>query len=139
MATELTNPQTDRTPLSAERPYFEVSKAVGFEAAHRLLVPGKEATYGRIHGHSFRLEATLGGSLEEGQDWIEDLAVLTQALERIAGELDHGLLNDVKGLERPTLENIALWVAERLQRQNLRLIRVTLERPSLNERCVLKL
>lgn len=119
--------------------YFELSKAVTFEAAHRL--PGREAgdPYGRVHGHSFRLSATVSGQVKPGAKWVEDIAVLTKALEGVASQLDHQLLNDVEGLSVPTLEAIALWVAERLKPVLPNLSHVRLERPSLKEMCSLKL
>lgn len=125
--------------MSAEGQLFEVSKAVSFEAAHKLPGRGKDDTYGRVHGHSFRLEATVAGKVQPGKLWVEDIAVLTDALKEIASILDHEMLNDVAGLEIPTLENIALWVAARLQPRLNGLSRVTISRPSLNETCTLRL
>ena len=143
MASELTNPQTDRHSIDAatspEGHVFEVSKAVTFEAAHRLPGRGKDDTYGRVHGHSFRLDATISGRVQPGKLWVEDIAVLTDALSEIAGLLDHKLLNEVDGLDVPTLENIAVWVAARLAGQVNGLSQVTISRPSLNETCTLKL
>jgi len=138
MASELTNPQTDRAALSLEGRVFEISKAVTFEAAHRLPGRGKDETYGRVHGHSFRLEATVSGTVQPGKLWVEDLAVLTEALGEVAEILDHQMLNDVPGLEVPTLENIALWVAGQLQGKLNGLSVVTIARPSLNESCSLR-
>lgn len=139
MAIELTNPQTDRPSMSLEGRVFAVSKAVTFEAAHRLPGRGKDETYGRVHGHSFRLEATISGTVQSGKLWVEDIAVLTAALGDIAEILDHEMLNDVEGLDVPTLENIALWVAVRLQDKVTGLSAVTIARPSLNESCTLRL
>lgn len=125
--------------MSVEGQVFEVSKAVTFEAAHRLPGRGKDETYGRVHGHSFRLEATVAGKVQPGKLWVEDIAVLTEALLEIASLLDHEMLNDVDGLETPTLENIALWVAARLGPKLNGLSVVTISRPSLNEMCSLRL
>lgn len=125
--------------MSVEGRVFEISKAVTFEAAHKLPGRGKDDTYGRVHGHSFRLEATVSGSVQPGKLWVEDIAVLTGALSDIADLLDHKMLNEVEGLEVPTLENIALWVAERLSARVTGLSTVTVARPSLDEICTLKL
>lgn len=138
MASELTNPQTHRASLSPDGRVFEISKAVTFEAAHRLPGRGKDDTYGRVHGHSFQLEATVSGAVQNGKLWVEDMAVLTAALTEVAQTLDHQMLNDVPGLDVPTLENIALWVAGQLQEKLGGLSVVTISRPSLNERCSLR-
>lgn len=138
MATELANTQTDRSSLKAEGHVFEISKAVTFEAAHRLPGRGKDDTYGRVHGHSFRLEATVSGTVQPGKLWVEDIAILTEALGEVASLLDHQMLNDVPGLDVPTLENIALWVAGHLKDTLNGLSAITLSRPSLNESCTLR-
>lgn len=118
---------------------FEISKSVSFEAAHRM--PGRrdDDPYGRIHGHSFLIEAEVSGVVKENEQWVEDIAVLTRALEKAAALLDHQMLNDIEGLEIPTLERIALWVAKKLKPELPGLTRVTIARPSLSERCTLKL
>ncbi len=149
MATKLANSQTDRPAISAEAAcadvmnvegqWFEISKSVNFEAAHRLPSRGGDDPYGRIHGHSFELEVTIAGKVQPGKLWVEDIAVLTDALGKLAGELDHQLLNDIDGLPVPTLENILVWVANRLDGQFENLRQIKLSRPSLKEVCVLKL
>lgn len=139
MATEFANPQDDRAALSAVGQVFEISKAVTFEAAHQLPGRGKDDTYGRVHGHSFRLEASVAGEVQPGRLWVEDIAVLTAALTEVAGRLDHQMLNEIEGLEVPTLENIALWVAGCLSGKLVGLASVTVSRPSLNESCTLRL
>jgi 6-pyruvoyltetrahydropterin/6-carboxytetrahydropterin synthase len=143
MATELANPQTDRDSLIApEGPsgqVFEVTKAVSFEAAHYMPTKPEGHPYARIHGHSFRLEVTVAGTVEAGAEWVADFAELTAALKRVAAELDHGLLNEVEGLETPTLERVCLWVAGRLKPDWPGLCAVTLARPSLDERVTLQL
>ncbi len=139
MATELANPQTDRPALTPEGQRFEISKAVTFEAAHRM--PGRAAgdPYGRIHGHSFRIEATISGTVSPGEQWVADFADLTAALEKLTARLDHQMLNDIAGLEVPTLERIALWAADQLKADLPALSQLTVSRPSLTERCTLKI
>ncbi len=124
--------QLSRRPVS-------VTKAITFEAAHRLGGPGQPVQYARLHGHSFRIEATITGAPDVEAGWVVDLGALTRALEDVAAELDHGLLNDIPGLERPTLERICAWVAARLSASFPGLSRVALMRPSLNETCTLDL
>lgn len=139
MATELTNAQTDRPALTVEGQTFEITKATFFEAAHRM--PGRSADdpYGRVHGHSFRVEITVAGEVKPEERWVEDLAVVTGALESVTSRLDHQLLNEIEGLEVPTLENIAVWIANNLRPILPNLSAVTLARPSLEERCTLRL
>jgi 6-pyruvoyltetrahydropterin/6-carboxytetrahydropterin synthase len=117
---------------------FEITKAAGFDAAHHLPAGGPEGSpYTRLHGHSFRVEATVRGEAAPPVGWVADLAELDQALRAIAGELDHGLLNEKPGLESPTLERLCLYFAERLKPQFPGLCRVVVSRPTIGESCAL--
>lgn len=139
MATELTNPQTDRAALSPSGEVFEISKAVTFEAAHFMGGKPEGHPYRNLHGHSFRLEASVRGKVKPGEEWVEDFSKLTAALQDVAQQLDHRLLNEIEGLSVPTLERVCLWVANMLRPTLPGLTRVTLSRPSLNETCSLDL
>lgn len=121
-------------------PIFEITKAAGFDAAHRLPAGGPDGSpYTRLHGHSFRVEATLKGEAKDPVGWVEDLAALDAALKSAAAELDHSYLNDLPGLESPTLETLCLWFAERLSARFPMLSRVVLSRPTIGESCALNL
>ena len=139
MATELTNPQTDRAALSPSGEVFEISKAVTFEAAHFMGGKPEGHPYRNVHGHSFRLEATVRGRVKPGEEWVEDFSLLTEALNKVAAKLDHRLLNEIDGLSVPTLERICLWVARDLKTTLPSVSAVCLSRPSLNESCRLVL
>ncbi len=139
MATELTNPQTDRASLSPSGSVFEISKAVTFEAAHFMGGKPEGHPYRNLHGHSFRLEASVRGCVKPGEEWVEDFSHLTCMLNEVATKLDHQLLNDIDGLAVPTLERVCLWVAKELKPSLPGLSRISLSRPSLNESCTLDL
>ena len=118
---------------------FEITKAASFDAAHYLDHGPAGSRYRRLHGHSFRVEATVrGGELGE-EGWVADLAALEAALHDITGELDHGLLNERPGLETPTLENLCLHFARRLKPRFPGLSRIVVARPTVGERCALEL
>jgi 6-pyruvoyltetrahydropterin/6-carboxytetrahydropterin synthase len=57
----------------------------------------------------------------------------------VAGELDHRLLNERPGLERPTLEHLCLYFAERLKGEFPGLSRIVVSRPTIGESCSLSL
>jgi 6-pyruvoyltetrahydropterin/6-carboxytetrahydropterin synthase len=118
------------------QPIFEITKAAGFDAAHHLPAGGPEGSpYTRLHGHSFRVEATVRGSMQPPVGWVADFAELEAALKAIAGDLDHGYLNEKPGLESPTLERICLYFAERLKPQFPGLSRIVVSRPTIGESC----
>ena len=115
---------------------FEITKAATFDAAHHLPA-GPAGPYTRLHGHSFRVEATVRGEEQGAIGWVADLGELDAALRAVAGELDHSLLNEKPGLESPTLEHLCLWFAERLKPAFPGLARVVVSRPTVNESCAL--
>ncbi len=120
-------------------PRFIITKAASFEAAHFMPWQVEGHPYRAIHGHSFRIEVAIAGPRHGTRGWVADLGEVDAALKALAGELDHGLLNEIEGLEVPTLETLCQWAATRLKPQFPGLIRVTLSRPSLSETCSLEL
>jgi len=114
---------------------FEITKAAGFDAAHSLPNGPAGSPYTRLHGHSFRVEATVRGEAMPPVGWVADLGELDLALKTVAAELDHGLLNEKPGLESPTLENICLYFADRLKPQFPGLCRISVSRPTIGESC----
>lgn len=137
MAIELTDTQADRAALEVAGQSFELTKAVTFESAHFMPDHPEGHPYRNLHGHSFRLEVTIAGQVQPGAEWVEDFSYVTDVLQRVAGELDHRLLNDIEGLAKPTLERLCVWIANRLKPQLPGLKQIVVARPSLDERCAL--
>ncbi|MDE2342614.1 MAG: 6-carboxytetrahydropterin synthase [Betaproteobacteria bacterium] len=85
--------------------------AAGFESARRLnRSDGPDG--GRVHGHSFRVEARAG--LPPGWGGLEgaESHALQQRLQRGVTELDYCDLNAV--LDDPSDEHLVRWIADRL-------------------------
>ena len=120
-------------------PVFEITKAAHFDAAHSLEAGPTDGRYRRLHGHSFRVEASVRGQQQGKVGWVADLGALDAALKRLAAELDHGLLNEKPGLSSPTLENLCLYFAERLKGEFPGLSRVVVSRPTIGESASLTL
>ncbi|HEY1753489.1 MAG TPA: 6-carboxytetrahydropterin synthase [Caulobacteraceae bacterium] len=119
-------------------PVFEITKAAAFDAAHRLPAHPEGAPYTALHGHSFRVEATLRGPARPPVGWVADLGALDAALKAAAAELDHTLLNETPGLESPTLEALCAHFAARLGDRFPGLVRITVSRPSVGESCAME-
>ncbi len=113
---------------------MRIVKSVTFDAAHHLHVDSEERPYKRLHGHSFQLDVEIEGEPDEN-GWVADFADITAALGSIRNILDHSYLNEIEGLETPTLENICQFVAVRLVKQFPGLVRVSISRPSIGETC----
>ncbi|NHK28716.1 6-carboxytetrahydropterin synthase QueD [Parvularcula flava] len=114
---------------------MRIAKSVTFDAAHYLSLASDERPYSRMHGHSFRLTVELEGEPDPVTGWVEDFGDINDALSDIHEQLDHRLLNEIEGLSVPTLENICMWVADKLKARFAGLARVVVERPSNGEAC----
>jgi len=88
-----------------------ITKEVTFDSAHFLA-----DYYGkceRVHGHTYMLQVTLEGEIQEN-GLIIDFALLKQIIKnRILNKLDHQMLNDV--IENPSAERIAVWIWDQLK------------------------
>jgi 6-pyruvoyltetrahydropterin/6-carboxytetrahydropterin synthase len=121
------------------QPIYEITKAAAFDAAHFLPIGPEDHRYRRMHGHSFRVEATVRGPADEADGWVLDLGALDEALAAAAKALDHRLLNELPGLERPTLERLCRHFADELSPKIPGLSRIVVSRPSVGEACALAL
>jgi len=119
------------------QPVFEITKAATFDAAHYFADGPEHRPYANLHGHSFKVEATVRGVQQEPVGWVADLADLDSELKAVAAQLDHGLLNEKPGLERPTLEHLCLYFAERLKVRFPGLSKIVVSRPTISESCAL--
>lgn len=92
----------------------ELTKEFRFEAAHRLpRVPADHKCH-RLHGHSYRIEVTVAGEVDEATGWLVDYADITTVVAPVLrDELDHRTLNDVPGLENATSEVLCIWLWRR--------------------------
>ena len=100
-----------------------------FAAAHRLAraelsFEENTAIYGKCarphgHGHNYLVDVTVRGQIDPRTGMVCDLAALQQLVDDLVVEpLDHTFLNKDVGhfaTTVPTAENIALYIADRLQ------------------------
>lgn len=94
-----------------------LTKDFRFEAAQTLpLLPGEHKCK-RMHGHSFKIEVSVEGVVDETIGWVYDHAQISRAMEPLIGMLDHSYLNDIEGLRNPSIENMAAWFWRRLAPQ----------------------
>jgi 6-pyruvoyltetrahydropterin/6-carboxytetrahydropterin synthase len=114
---------------------MEIAFRFGFDAAHRFESYPEGHPYRGIHGHSFQVEAALAGAPDPATGFVADFAELEQACMRLRATLDHRMLNELPGLERPSLEALAQWIWARLAPDFKALARVTVRRDSLGQSC----
>ena len=94
---------------------MELYKDFRFEAAHRLPFVPEGHPCARLHGHSFFVRLTIDGEVNPETGWVMDFDDIKEAFAPLLDQLDHYYLNDVKGLENPTSENLAKWIWNHLK------------------------
>jgi 6-pyruvoyltetrahydropterin/6-carboxytetrahydropterin synthase len=108
-----------------------LTRRVTFSAAHRYRRPEwddarNSAVFGACarpnwHGHTYVADITVGGPIDPLTGFCADLGALDAALAReVVDALDHrNLVLDVaefaEGALIPTSENLAWWIANRVQ------------------------
>ena len=107
-----------------------------FEAAHYLPSAPPGHPNARIHGHSFRARVWIDGEPNPDTGVVFHFDDLSAALQESQDALDHRMLNEIEGLEAPTLERIALWLWNRLTNKVPGLSQIEIHRDSCREGCV---
>lgn len=89
-----------------------ITKTFKFDAAHNLIQYHGKCE--KLHGHTYRLDVTVEGVLDEEQMVIDFLLLKKVVKARVLDVLDHSYIND--HIQQPTAESIAIWIWERLSK-----------------------
>jgi 6-pyruvoyltetrahydropterin/6-carboxytetrahydropterin synthase len=81
-----------------------------------------------MHGHSFKVVVYLNGKPDPVFGWTHNLYDVEAAMTATKNQLDHSYLNEIEGLEVPSLENVAYWIWHRLDKSLPGLDRVLVRR-----------
>src|ERR1044071_2900313 len=94
-----------------------LTKDFNFEAAQTLPAAPEGHKCRRMHGHSFKIEVSVEGEVDRAGGWVDEHARSSAAMKPLIGQLDHAYLNEIAGLENPTIEQMAAWFWEKLAPQ----------------------
>src|SRR5215813_2544072 len=94
-----------------------LTKDFTFEAAQTLPAAPEGHKCRRMHGHSFKVEVSVEGEVEHSTGWVYDHAEISAAMKPLIRLLDHAYLNEIAGLENPTIEHMASWFWDKLASQ----------------------
>ena len=101
---------------------LETFKEFTFEAAHCSL------PFEGLHGHSFKVRIVLRGEAHPEYGWSHNLYDVDKHVGEVRAMVHNRLLNDVEGLEFPSLENTTRWLYQQLSARIDGLAEVTLSR-----------
>lgn len=94
---------------------MEIYKEFSFDSAHFLPNVPEGHKCKEMHGHTYKLKVFIEGELDPVLGWIMDFKDLKDALLPVIDQLDHKLINNIRGLENPTAENITVWIWEQIK------------------------
>lgn len=117
---------------------MEIAYRFGFDAAHHFDHFPVGHPNRNVHGHSFQVEVALEGKPDPATGFVADFALLQSACRDVAEQLDHRMLNEIPGLEKPSLEHLAQHIAKALLPGFPALSRVTVRRDSAGQSCTLR-
>ncbi len=90
---------------------LNITKIFTFDSAHHLM--DYEGKCKNIHGHTYKLEVTLKGTVEKS-GMVIDFHDMDRIVEdEVISYVDHRYLNDIFDFN-PTCENISLWIWDKL-------------------------
>ena len=115
---------------------MQIYKEFTFEAAHFLPSAPAGHPNSRIHGHSFHVRVSVEGEPDAETGLVVHFDDLDAAIATVRAALDHQFLNEVDGIGAPTLENITVWIWNRLEGKIEGLSEVHISRPSCHEGCI---
>ncbi|MBI3371455.1 MAG: 6-carboxytetrahydropterin synthase [Betaproteobacteria bacterium] len=116
-------------------PTVELSLAFGFDAAHRFECFPDGHPNRRMHGHSFQVEVAVRGTPDPATGFVMEFSRLEAACGDLRSALDHHVLNEIDGLEQPSLERLSVWIWDQLAGRIARLTQVTVRRDSRGQSC----
>ena len=92
---------------------FEITVCASFNATHAIVIDGVREP---VHGHDWRVEATIAGPTLDDDDLLCDFHAVEAALEGILNPWRHAHLNEAEAFAdvEPTAELVAKVIPDRL-------------------------
>ena len=96
---------------------FELSINGHFASAH--LLRGYDGPCKNLHGHTWKVEATIAGEKLDPIGLLVDFVQVKQVIREVMGRLDHQFMNDLEPFKRvnPSAENVAKYFYDEVTRQ----------------------
>ena len=116
---------------------YELTQRFHFEAAHTLDREVEADSSRRIHGHTYYAELSVAGTPDATTGMVVDLGHLRAVIERVRHLLDHRMLNEVRGVGPPTLENLCAYLWREFEREGIAPRRVVVRREAAGDSCAL--
>ena len=93
---------------------MKVYKTFAIESARSLPKLPEEHPCHKVHGHSFKITLTVESEIDQTTGFVMDFSDIDSVFRPIHEIIDHAYLNDIKGLEDPSSENLCRWIWKQL-------------------------
>lgn len=117
---------------------MQIYKEFFFEAAHFLPSSPEGSPNARVHGHSFRVRLTIEGEPDPDTGLILHFETMSSKISQVREKLDHHFLNEIDGLDFPTLEHLCIYIWNEVSPDMAGLREVHVSRDSCMEGCIYK-
>src|SRR5262249_12581384 len=104
----------DSTSHAASKLQTRIGRTYRFESAHHLPLLPDGHKCKNMHGHNYRLDVVVRGTLD-ARGFVQDFAEIDAEILPLIKSVDHRLLNEIEGLGNPTAEIIAAWFFQRIR------------------------
>lgn len=94
-----------------------ISREFRFDAAQALTIFPEGHKCRRLHGHTFKLVVQVKGEINPATGLLYDHAEIKTVVKPLLEIVDHSYLNEIPGLENPTIEMMCVWFWEKLKEQ----------------------
>ena len=115
---------------------MKLTQTFFFDAAHtlnRAINVYDQLRSKNIHGHTYHVSISIEGEPEEN-GMVKDFGHIKHITDELHLILDHQFLNEISDLGIPTLENLCLFIANKLK--NIKgLCEVIVERKASGDKC----
>lgn len=129
--------RSNRTMLQTARMRSRLERSYRFEAAHYLPRVPAGHKCARMHGHSYEIQLAIEGELDRDLGWVMDFASIDEYATPLVKLLDHQILNEIEGLDNPTIELVAAWWWHRLKPILPQLVEVSAAE-TVSSRCIFR-
>jgi len=94
-----------------------LSREFDFGAAQALTIFPEGHKCRALHGHTFTVRISATGEVNPQTGLFYDHAIIAQEARPVIDLLDHKYLNEIPGLENPTVENLCRWIWVKLEKK----------------------
>jgi 6-pyruvoyltetrahydropterin/6-carboxytetrahydropterin synthase len=112
---------------------LELKQHFHIESARYLPNLPKTHPCSKMHGHSFKISLSIIDKCNAKLGWVIDYNDITKIVSPILNEIDHKVLNEVKGLENPTTEILCVWLFNRIKSALPQISRITIAETNQSE------